>query len=259
MIDIVKMGEDAPHGADFVVDRPNGFPEYLLILTRTSGRFLVDGEWNDYPAHCAVLFRPYQKQAYVANGPSYVDCWLHFTSDAPILDEHFPFGTPIILQQPEEIFQLFHVLCSLYYGVSAHRDSLLHQLVESLAFMISDENKTAPLPDIYYQLVALRKEINWNPTEKWTVPYMAQRLNISPGYLHAVYQEYFHTTCMQEVIISRVKYACELLMSCNLPIAAIAEQCGYNSTEHFIRQFKSSMGLTPAQFRRKHTVHEIRP
>ena len=259
MIEIVKMGEDAYHDETFTVDRPNGFPEYLLIISRTPGRFLVNGAWADYLANCAVIFKPYQKQAYTASGDCYIDCWMHFTSDRMILDDHFPFGTPIPLQQPEEIFQLFHIICSQYYGVSSHRDSLLSQLVDSLAYMISDENKTAPLPEIYYQLISLRKEIYWKPAEKWTVPYMAKKLNISAGYLHAIYQEYFHTTCMKEVIISRIKYACELLASCNLSVLEVAEQCGYNSVEHFIRQFKSSMGITPAQYRKKHAVRQINP
>lgn len=257
MIEIVKMGEDAFHDETFDVDRPNGFPEYLLLLTRTSGRFLVDGVWNDYPANCAVIFKPFQKQRYCANQDTYTDCWMHFTSDHTILDEHFPFGTPIPMQHPLEFYQLFHIICAQYYGVTTHRDTILNHLVESLAHMIADENKTAPFPEIYYQIVSLRKEIYWNPAKKWSVPYMADTLGISPGYLHAVYQEYFHTTCMNDVITSRIKSACELLASSNLPISEIAEQCGYNNTEHFIRQFKEYAHMTPGKYRKQYNQPSI--
>ncbi len=251
MIEIIKMGEDAVHDASFEVDRPNGFPEYLLLLTRTSGRFLVDGTWYNYPANCAVVFKPYQKQRYVATEDTYSDCWMHFTATRPVLDDHFPFGTPIILNQPDDFYQLFHIICMQFYGASSHRDSVLTNLVESLVYMIADENKMGKFPDIYYELLSLRKEIYYNPAEKWTISDMADSLNICPGYLHLLYQQYFQTTCMNDVISSRIKYARDLLVSGNLPISEIAEICGYGNTEHFIRQFKAIMHMTPGQYRKQ--------
>lgn len=257
MIKITKMGENEIHDSSFDVNRPNGFPEYLLLLTQTSGRFLVNGEWNDYPANCAVIFKPYQGQRYHAIEEFYTDCWMHFTSDRLIPDDHFPFGTPILMHQYAEFYQLFHIICTQYYGVASHRDTILHHLVESLVHMISDENKTAHFPEIYYQLVSLREEIYRNPSEKWTVPYMSEKLNISAGYLHAAYRQYFHTSCMNDVIASRIELACELLESCNLPIAKIAEQCGYNNTEHFIRQFKLCTNRTPGKYRKQNNINFI--
>lgn len=254
MIEIVKMGEDAPHGADFEVDRPNGFPEYLLLLTRTPGRFLVDGVWNYYPADCAVLFKPYQKQRYVAVEETYSDCWMHFTSDRMLVDEHFPFGMPIVMNQPEIFYQLFHVICTQYYGFTHHRDTLLDNLVESLVYMIADENKIGKFPDIYYELVSLRKELYYRPAADWTISCMAEKLHISTGYLHALYQQYFHTTCMNDVITSRIKYACDLLVSSNLSVAEIAECCGYSNTEHFIRQFKERTKITPGKYRKQNKL-----
>ncbi|MBP3477275.1 MAG: helix-turn-helix transcriptional regulator [Lachnospiraceae bacterium] len=254
MIKIIKMGEDATHDAEFDVDRPNGFPEYMLLLTRTSGAFLVDDAWSDYPADCAVIFKPYQKQRYHAIEESYTDCWMHFTSDRLITDDHFPFGTPIVMRQPAEFYQLFHIICTQYYGISSHRDTILNHLVESLVHMIADENRTAGFPEIYYQLVSLRKEIHQNPAKNWTVPHMSEKLNISTGYLHAAYQQYFHTTCMNDVIAGRVELACELLASGNLPVSKIAEQCGYNNTEHFIRQFKVYTNTTPGKYRKQNNA-----
>ncbi|MBO5473768.1 MAG: helix-turn-helix transcriptional regulator [Lachnospiraceae bacterium] len=254
MIKIVKMGEDEVHGSDFEVDRPNGFPEYLLLLTKTSGRFLVERAWKEYPADCAVIFKPYQKQRYTAIEEFYTDCWMHFTSDRLITDDHFPFGTPIIMRRSAEFYQLFHIICTQYYGVAAHRDSILNHLVESLVHMIADENQTARYPEIYYQLVSLRKDIYQNPAGKWTVPDMAQRLNISAGYLHAAYQQYFHTTCMNDVIAGRIELARELLTTTNLPVVKIAELCGYNNTEHFIRQFKDYTDTTPGRYRKRNDI-----
>ena len=79
---------------------------------------------------------------------------------------------------------------------------------------------------------------------------MALQLSISVGYLHACYRHYFNTTCMSDVIQSRIQYACELLTSNRKPLSEIAEMCGYHSVEHFIRQFKSVTGTTPGKYRK---------
>lgn len=251
MISIVKMGEDAAHNASFTVNRPNGFPEYLLLLTKTPGRFLVNDEWNDFPPQCIVIFKPHQKQQYHAIEESYTDCWMHFTSGHPVLDERFPFGEPVEMRRPEELFQLFHIICTHYYGAASHREAVLNHLVETLIYLAADEARVSRFPDIYYRLVSLRKEIYRNPSEKWTVRHMAEKLSVSRGYLHAAYQQYFHTTCMNDVIASRIQLACDLLISCNLPVSEIAEQCGYNNTEHFVRQFKDCTGTTPGKYRKQ--------
>lgn len=252
MIEILKIGEDALHLTDFEVNRPNGFPEYLLLLIKTPSRFLIDENWVVYPPNCAVLFAPYQMQRYTIAEEAYVDCWMHFTCDHIKISEHFPYGSPILMRQPDELYQLFHLICSNWYGVAPHRSRVLDRLTDSLLYMIEDANNTAHYPDIYYELTALREQIYHSPANPWTIAEMAKQLKISTGYLHNVYQQYFHTTCMNDVIQSRIEMACELLSSSRKLVSEIAEQCGYNNTEHFIRQFKAHTNITPGQFRKTH-------
>ncbi|MDE7258811.1 MAG: helix-turn-helix domain-containing protein, partial [Lachnospiraceae bacterium] len=40
----------------------------------------------------------------------------------------------------------------------------------------------------------------------------------------------------------------------NLSVANIANQIGYETTEHFIRIFKKQMHMTPTEYRRKGIV-----
>lgn len=53
--------------------------------------------------------------------------------------------------------------------------------------MISDESRTEAFSEVYDRLVALRQEIDWDPSREWSVPYMAQKLNISTGYLSGIF------------------------------------------------------------------------
>lgn len=257
MISILRMGEDSEHDAEFDVNRPNGFPEYLFLLTKTRGRFFVNGEWKEFPAGCAVLFLPGQAQRYHASQSeiNYCDSWMHFKSDTAILDRSFPFGEPIPLRgnKASEFNSLFHIICLKFYGVSQSRESILAHLVETLLLMASDENDSKNMPEIYNRLVELRREIYARPSMEWQIPEMAKRLCISTGYLHASWKSFFSTSCIADVIASRIAYAQSLLSSSAISISNVAERCGYSNPEHFIRQFKGAVKMTPAQWRRKFT------
>lgn len=78
---------------------------------------------------------------------------------------------------------------------------------------------------------------------------MAEKLHLSCGYLQNIYKETFFTTCMSDVIESRITYAKELLVETDFPIGLISNLCGYNNDVHFMRQFKKLSSLTPTKYR----------
>jgi AraC-like DNA-binding protein len=92
-------------------------------------------------------------------------------------------------------------------------------------------------------------EIYREPNREWTIYLMAEKLNISTGYLEEIYKNTFGVTCMTDVINSRINLAKKYLLYDNRSIAEIANLCGYHNMEHFFRQFKKKTGVTPNQFR----------
>lgn len=96
---------------------------------------------------------------------------------------------------------------------------------------------------LFSPMLALREEIFRLPA--------AARLGVSSGYFHLLYKKYFDTTFLSDVIRARVQSAEELLLATRDSVERIAERCGYLNTEHFIRQFRSSTGTMPAQYRRR--------
>ncbi|HCL04174.1 MAG TPA: AraC family transcriptional regulator, partial [Lachnoclostridium phytofermentans] len=45
-------------------------------------------------------------------------------------------------------------------------------------------------------------------------------------------------------------YAKDLLSKTNMPIKEVANECGYKNEVHFMRQFKSIVGVTPSEYRK---------
>lgn len=87
--------------------------------------------------------------------------------------------------------------------------------------------------------------------EALNVQMIADALFISRGYLHQLFIKYLHITPQQFVINSKVQKASELLIKTSMPIAKIAELCGYHNQFSFSRAFARESALSPSEYRRR--------
>ena len=71
----------------------------------------------------------------------------------------------------------------------------------------------------------------------------------SPYHFHRIYREMMHETVAMTVKRLRLHHASYALLESNTPIAAIAKNVGYSSSEAFIRAFAQHFGKTPANYR----------
>ena len=59
-------------------------------------------------------------------------------------------------------------------------------------------------------------------------------------------------TCIDFLIAYRLNMASTLLYTTDLPILAIALECGFNNISYFNRAFKKQFNTTPTEHRLKH-------
>ncbi|MBE6853570.1 MAG: helix-turn-helix transcriptional regulator [Ruminococcus sp.] len=149
---------------------------------------------------------------------------------------------------------IMNMLLNEYYKLGNHKNELLSQYTASLFMVLASEIKTdfssESLP-YYDKLLEIRRNIHSNPSEKWTVDSICKQVNLSRSYFQLLYREAFGITCINDVIESKVRLACQLLESTQKTVSAIASVCGYDSDVHFMRQFKKITGLTPSEYRKK--------
>ncbi len=75
-------------------------------------------------------------------------------------------------------------------------------------------------------------------------------IGISPNYLSALIKKSTGSTFIELLTKKRVERAKELLITSNLKIREITEQCGYNDQHYFSYSFKKYVGMSPNAYRR---------
>jgi AraC family transcriptional regulator, arabinose operon regulatory protein len=238
------------------VDVSENHDWWLLILTHTPAKFLINNQLIQYPAGCMVLYPPESRIYYQGCSDSYKNDWIRFYStESYIINSKIPAGIPIKLPNPGYCHNLFQLLAEEnFYNFQCREQSienlfrlLFNKLTEAACSI--DDNVNSK----YQELSILRSEIKNNPGFPWSIPFMAKRLHFSEGHFQAVYRRAFNTSCMDDVIQNRILLAKEHLALSTYTIGEIAVICGYNHVEHFSRQFRQIVGKTPKQFRMEET------
>lgn len=242
------IGYDAVHSSDFIYDVPEHHDYYLLILTNTPARFWQGEAVKEYPAHHAALFAPDSRIRYGACGEQYGNDWIIFSTDETYVTQFPLIGTPFPVMDPEYCHNLFQLL-TWEHGQENY-ETVISQLMSVLFHKLRGDVGRSEETDYSRELLALRRRVVNHPRQAWSVAGMAEQLHISAGYLQLLYKRQFGISCIEDVIQSRLRLAKDYLAHTRMRISEIATLCGYNSAEHFSRQFIRLFGVTPGQFRK---------
>ncbi|MFD0991505.1 helix-turn-helix domain-containing protein [Mariniflexile jejuense] len=80
--------------------------------------------------------------------------------------------------------------------------------------------------------------------------YLSERLGHSYGYLSNLFSEVTYTSIENFIIIQKIEYTKQLLLTTDLSLTEIAFKLNYSSVAHLSTQFKNATGITPSAFQR---------
>ncbi|MBO5384065.1 MAG: AraC family transcriptional regulator, partial [Ruminococcus sp.] len=147
-------------------------------------------------------------------------------------------------------------IASEYYSLNSRRSKMLDTLMRTLLLKVSEtgerrDNAQQTVEPHYSALIDLRAKIYRNPQLKWNVDTMAADVNMSRSYFQHIYREVFGVSCIADVISGKIEKAKEILSETSCTVSQVAVMCGYDNEEHFMRQFKKIVGVTPSKYRKK--------
>ena len=92
-----------------------------------------------------------------------------------------------------------------------------------------------------------------NYAKEFSLEDVARKFHLSPSHLSHRFKQITGVSVMGYLQACRLAEAKQQLAQTNLPIRAIIDACGYSDSSNFSHHFKSVTGLTPTQFRAKHS------
>lgn len=248
------MGISTRHDVEFVIDRPNGSGDSLILIFKTPAILKLNNDVLQAPVGSAVVFSPEFRQHYGACGDEYINHWVHFDceGDAAFLQR---IGlrlntliTPPELSSAERVLELMSLeSVSAANNTQESLDLLLRLLLTKLA----DGAETGEVSHYRTALRELRAAIYRSPCEPHTIDAIAASLSLSASHFQHLYKREFGISCYEDVITARHETAKHYLRTTSLPIKKISELCGFDNDVHFMRQFKKRNGITATEYRKK--------
>lgn len=228
--------------------------EYEMMMFDDAVLIEVNGTMQPFPAHHCILYRPGQHVHYRAVQGQLTYNWIRFDCDEPLFTEGYvPFGVPVFCPDYHCYLEYWKMVANENYWNHPSSSLVIESLMHIIFHRLHDYACPPESSGRYRQaLVDLRAEIYQHPEYDWTLEYMAEELHISIRTLQKEYKTFAHTSCTNEVIESRLSHAKTRLMRTPESIQDVALHCGYRNTEHFCRQFKKHVGLSPNQYRKLH-------
>lgn len=256
-MNIYSVGFHSVYDSGYQVCRETEKGRYILILTKSRGRFEFEGISAVLPAGTAVLYGGGYVRSYGADDEPFVCDWIDFDgkNDREFLESlDLGMNRPIRFSDDDFISNLIRSIAAEFYSMNSRRVKMLDNLMKTLLMKLSDagnrrDNIQLSAEPHYSSLIDLRAKIYRNPQMKWNVDAMAADVNMSRSYFQHLYSEVFGVSCMTDVISGKIEKAKEILNETNCTVSQVASMCGYDNEEHFMRQFKKIVGVTPTKYR----------
>lgn len=250
-----------PHAEHHYRERKEGIEEYIfLYCTAGQGTVIIEGRTFHMRAHEALCIPRRMGHRYFAGADDpWSLLWVHFkgedTQKYPLEECRLVrFESDHATDRMMFLFDLlFRVLNANYTQGNFIYISQVLQLILSETYyrektdgtQIQNEHVTRIVRYMYRHL-----------EQNLTLESIAEEFDLSKSYLNTIFQKYTQHAPMDFYIHLKMKHACGLLHSTNLPVYKVAAELGYEDPYYFSRIFKKVIGVSPKNYRNREYSRE---
>jgi AraC-like DNA-binding protein len=123
-------------------------------------------------------------------------------------------------------------------------NELLHLIISDVYMnsLPADNKEKTPIDEVCYY-------IKNHYTEEISLNDLADVAHLNKNYLVRQFKNRFGISPISYLIRIRMEYAKKLLVESNLPVKAVAAECGYTDSSFFNYYFKKTFNISPAAYR----------
>ena len=254
-----EIGYNHKHDRTFLIARPNGAGDWLMLAIKSKSVFRIDGKDVHAPKNSFIIYTPEYPEYYHADNCEYIDDWIHFGPDEDelklIRELDIPLNTVVQIADIKQVSSIIRNMCYEQYAANKNRKESVDLYFRLLLFKLNEcieaYNLASTINENKYfeKLMWLRESIYRWPAREWNIDDMAAELSLSRSRLQHLYNDTFGVSISRDLTASRLEKAKDLLKNPELPVNEIAALVGYKPPSYFNKQFKAAFGITPTQFR----------
>ena len=257
---IIAVKHDYPERAGFAINRPFGRTDYTFLHFEEKITVELDGQTIITEPNACILFSPKMPQFFYSKNKDITHNWMHFTPDAADLISKYeiPENRIMYLKDSKFISRLFYKMEIELNSNNPFKEELLNSYFNEFLIRFS-RSFHAQKPTFTLtsgemaRLQNVRKTALSTPEENWSIEELAKLVNLSPSRFHALYKAAFGISPLKDIIENRIQTAKNMLIATDFSVSEISERLGYQSTNHFIRQFKNAQKQTPLSYRKNYS------
>ena len=144
----------------------------------------------------------------------------------------------------EKMFEASHL--------SANRDLIMNSILYEYLFLLADKFPRGQYTPGEKQINYVEEALTYlesNYAYDVSVQDLADSIGLNRSYLHRLFKSATGSSVQEYLLDLRIRKACSLLKSTDLPVAIISLSVGYEDTLYFSRLFKRKKGVSPSRYR----------
>ncbi len=232
-----------PEGAEIL--RPNGSGDHLFLYFPAPMKYWRGEEKILTKRHACILLGPRDAHRF-CGAPDFINTYIHFTASEQEVErlsvETNRFFYPACFEQLNQL--ALEIKGELLTGGELHRE-MIHAAMLRLLVLLRRSAASAGSDPLKEQLEALRYEMLADCSQAPSVSELCARMCMSRTAFYEAYRQYFHSSPKQDLLRVRMEKAAVLLTNQRKTVAAVAEEVGFHSAEHFTRSYKKYYGQPP--------------
>ena len=186
----------------------------------------------------------------VARQPCMEFYGVHFTLPSDV--DRLPLPEVAKIEPPGRLEPLFKSLFEIYkqktYLYQWRQNVLLEQILCEILSALHGENAPAEL----IRIKKVLEHIHEDPARPFTLEELTARSGVKKTLFLQSFRRVTGTTPKQYILGLRLEYARDLLLETDVPVAQVAERCGFSDSFYFSRCFKNHFSTSPRQYRKEH-------